>query len=355
MVSSSRLASLAHLPNSGSPTARTAEIGSRLAPSSVPPAERQGTFLPAQQVSALDIDAYGQHVAVATMAFRQDHNFWLISSTGKLFWGRYLSPWAPFEVAVLPGAAAFGVGLAYSRITPPNPTLALFEGEASEPTMLTDAGGQLGWLRYGAGDWRTGWSTSLIGSLLVRSREFVFTVPGENGPWRLAGDGAQRSFSLSPQRPFRMAVGADAEWLAVGYIAADANRLDEKSRKLLDVSPAVLALRRPFEAKARWSASPAWDAPLPGKLPDPALDFPLLAESFRLRPDALVPFRVAASLAVNGDASRVAIAEYGGWLWVRNSPAIGNWDPPYHAVPFLPSQRGLLRVFNGSGDETARS
>jgi glyoxylase-like metal-dependent hydrolase (beta-lactamase superfamily II) len=349
-----RLASLANLPKSGSARARTVEFASRRAPSSVPPADRQGTFLPAQQVSALDIDAHGQYVAVATMAFRQDHNFWLISSAGKLLWGRYLLPWAPFEVAILPGAAAFGVGLAYSCLTQPYPTLALFEGEESEPKTLADVQGQMGWLRYGAGDWRTGWTASLIGDLLVRSRKFVFTVPGENGPWRLAEDGTQRGFYPSPERPFRMAAGVDAEWLAVGYIAAEVNRLDEKSRKLLNVSPVVLALRRPFEAKALWSASPAWDAPLPAKLPDPALDFPLLAESFRLRPDALVSFHVAASLAVNGDASRLVIAEYGGWLWVRNSPAIGTWDPPYHAVPFLPRQRGLLRVFNGSGDETAR-
>jgi hypothetical protein len=63
---------------------------------------------------------------------------------------------------------------------------------------------------------------------------------------------------------------------------------------------------------------------------------------------------VAASVAVNRDASRVAGTEYGGWLWVRNSPAIGNWDPPYHVIPFLPRQRGWLRIFEASGRESVR-
>jgi hypothetical protein len=56
----------------------------------------------------------------------------------------------------------FGVGLAYSRITPPYPAISLFEGEETKETALMDAGGQMGWLRYGAGDWRTGWAASKI-------------------------------------------------------------------------------------------------------------------------------------------------------------------------------------------------
>lgn len=61
-------------------------------------------FLAPQSVSALEISSDGRFIAVTTMAFRHDRNLWLISAEGKLLWGHYLSPWAPFEVAVLPGA-----------------------------------------------------------------------------------------------------------------------------------------------------------------------------------------------------------------------------------------------------------
>lgn len=341
----------------GPPTAaiQSVRIGTQLGPSNVPPVLRQGTFLAPQSVSALDISDDGRFIAVTTMAFRQDRNFWLISAEGKLLWGRYLPPWAPFEVAVLPGAGAFGVGLAYSSITAPNPTISLFESEAWTQTAFVDAEGQLGWLRYGAGDWRTGWVASIIGDLVVRNRESVFTVATEDGPWRLSADGGRRNYPLSPQRPFRMAASANGDSLALGYIAAEPSRMDETTRKLLNVSSVVLALRRPSAAEASWSAVPVWDAPVPGELPEPAVEFPALADGFHMMPDALISFRVAASVAVNQDASRVAIAEYGGWLWVRNSPAIGNWDPPYHAIPFLPRQRGLLRIFDASGSETVRT
>jgi glyoxylase-like metal-dependent hydrolase (beta-lactamase superfamily II) len=312
-------------------------------------------FLAPQSVSALDISGDGRFIAVTTMAFRHDRNLWLISAEGKLLWGHYLSPWAPFEVAVLPGARAFGVGLAYSGLTAPYPTISLFESVAAKQTAFVDAGGQLGWLRYGAGDWRTGWVASIIGDLVVRNHESVFTVPAEDCPWRLSADGSRRAYPLTPQRPFRMVASEDGEFLALGYITADPNRMDEKTRRLLNVSSVVLALRRPSRAEASWSAGPVWDAPMPSRLPEPAVEFPALAESFHMRPDTVMPFRVAASVAVNRHSSRVAITEYGGWLWVRNSPAIGSWDPPYHAIPFLPRQRGWLRIFEASGRETVRT
>src|SRR6185369_8884590 len=86
-------------------------------------------------------------------------------------------------------------------------------------------------------------------------------------------------------------------------------------------------------------------------LPDPARDFPNMVKDFRLASDELVPGHVAAAVALNRDASRVAIVEYGVWVWVRNGPAIGKWDPPIHALNFMPSQRGRLRVFDGAGQE----
>jgi hypothetical protein len=98
---------------------QSVRIGTRQAQSNIADAQRQGMFLAPQSVSALDINDNGRFIAVTTMAFRHDHNFWLISGEGKVLWGRYLLPWAPFQVAVLPGAGAFGVWLAYSNTTVP--------------------------------------------------------------------------------------------------------------------------------------------------------------------------------------------------------------------------------------------
>jgi metallo-beta-lactamase class B len=86
-------------------------------------------------------------------------------------------------------------------------------------------------------------------------------------------------------------------------------------------------------------------------LPRPGQDLPDLASTFRLDPDALVPFRVAASVSFGAAGRHVALAEYGGWLWVRRGPAIGAWNPPYHVVPFVPRQRGRLRVATADGKD----
>ena len=91
--------------------------------SRVPYPLRQGEFLPPQSISALAISRDGRQLAVTTMAFRHDHNFWLLAEDGRVLWGRYLEPWAPGQVAVLDQATRFAVGLAYSRFTDPNPTL----------------------------------------------------------------------------------------------------------------------------------------------------------------------------------------------------------------------------------------
>jgi len=72
-----------------------------------------------------------------------------------------------------------------------------------------------------------------------------------------------------------------------------------------------------------------------------------------LKSDPPIPCRVAASVAPNADASRVAVAEYGGWISVRKGPVTGRWDPPYRAVPFVPRQRGTLRVVEAPGRAVA--
>src|SRR6516162_5745639 len=134
---------------SAAPEMRTIQIRMPVKSSNVPDAWRQGEFLKPQSISAVDVSDDGQFVGVTTMAFRHDRNFWLLAADGKVSWGRYVQPWAPFQAAVLPQGKGFGVGLAYSRITDPSPTVSLFQGEKSEETALVDNVWPMGWLRYG--------------------------------------------------------------------------------------------------------------------------------------------------------------------------------------------------------------
>jgi len=118
----------------------------------LPPLLAQGKFLSAQGVSAVDVSGDSKRIAITTMAFRHDRNFFVLSDTGKVLWGRYVLPWAPQQVAVTSKGGAFAVGMAYSRITPPYPTTALFQDEKGDETVLTDSAGESGWLRYGSGE-----------------------------------------------------------------------------------------------------------------------------------------------------------------------------------------------------------
>jgi glyoxylase-like metal-dependent hydrolase (beta-lactamase superfamily II) len=139
-----------------------------------------------------------------------------------------------------------------------------------------------------------------------------------------------------------MAASGDGRVLACGYIlpAAGAG---------LHLPPALLTVSEASSSRELWKETPAGPGPHAPELPQPGQDFPALAERFKMGPDAVVPFRVAASVAPNGDGSRVAVAEYAGWLWVRRTPAIGAWNPPYHVIPFVPRQRGWMRLATATG------
>jgi glyoxylase-like metal-dependent hydrolase (beta-lactamase superfamily II) len=348
----------------------TVRIGSS-ASHNVPAAFEQGSFVAPQAATAVDITADGKWIGITTTAFRHDRNFWLLSEDGEIQWGRYLLPWAPFQVGVGEKANDFAVGLAYSRITPPYPTLSLFRGERDEDIGLADSMGETGWLRYGSGNWRTGWVTSVIGDLLVRAGKSVITIHAADilaslaeskvntnssgGAWRLAADGTREKYPLGARRPFRMAASTDGAVLGLGYIATDPSRLYGETKPALREAVSVLSVVSAGSAKELWSVMPLWDAPDPARLPDPTEEYPEMGRKYRLGPDAILPFRVAMSVALSSDGSRVAATEYGGWMWVRRKPVIGTWDPPYHVIPFVPRQQGWLRIFDGTGAETAKA
>ena len=185
----------------------------------VPDVLRQGTFLRPQAVSAVEVSGDGRSIAVSTLAFRHDRNFWLLSSGGEPLWGRHVAPWAPFQVVASPGA--FAVGIAHSRVTGPQPVISIFTGEKEPETEIVDSLGALGWIRYGAGDWRTGWMPSLIGDLVARAGDSIVTVRGHDGAVRVDRSGRPEAFPFPYVRPYRMIASRDGTAIASGFIVLD--------------------------------------------------------------------------------------------------------------------------------------
>ena len=337
-------------------TLQTVRIAPLLPKSQVPVTTAQGRSLSPQAISAIDISPDGEFITVGTMAFSHDANVWQFAPDGSITAKRHFPPWAPMQVATLAGGRAMAVGLAYSRVTSPDPTVwcgptdeLMSTGRRDDFAEADPPDGQLARLRVGAGDWHIGWWASSLGELFVRGPDWIFKPPVH---W-LDADGQRRQLRyenknlLPTGRAMRMATSRDGKRVAFGWIGF--------SRILPDLPTHTDAVTL-WQVKPNrwvWSAPPAITNPPPA-LPDPVKDFPEMAKDFRLAPDALVPGRVVSALALNHDGSRMVIIEHAIWGWLRNTPAIGKWNPPIHLLNFLPRQRGQLRVFDGSGRELYR-
>jgi glyoxylase-like metal-dependent hydrolase (beta-lactamase superfamily II) len=331
------------------------EIGTRAHESRVPKITAQGPFLAPQAVSAVDVSADGGFITVGTMAFSHDANIWQFAPNGEVITKGYFPPWAPMQVATLRGGRAMAVGLAYSRVTSPDPTVwfgpstELFSPTRHEGLAEADApDGQVARLRPGTGHWRDGWLASHLGELFVHGPDWVFKPPRGwlDSEARRSSPTSELPNPLPTGRAMRMRSSPDGQHLAFGW---------------LGLSRSMTGLPSHSEAVSVWRVNPSqmlWSAPAvtetPAPLPDPVADFPEVAKDFRLAADAIVPGHVTAAVAFNHDKSRTAIIEYGLWSWVRSQPAIGNWDPPIHALNFLPRQRAWLRVFDATGRELFR-
>ena len=335
-------------------------IGSPLERSRVPAPLRQGAVLPPQSVSALDVSDDGRFVAVGTMAFRHDRNFWLLSAeTGEVAWGRYVETWAPAQVRALAEGQGFAVGLTYGPVTSVGSTVGLFRNETDKIAYVYDwplVGGR-GWLRYGGGDWQTGWPASVPADLFTRAGEAVIASADANNSRSVFQYDEETPRSLNVNRPFRMAASADGKVVAFGYAVHDLRGIEPKvKQRFFDAAPRGMVTVRSTagvstEKDLRDVGPVAGAAPAP-KPPEPSADFPAVAEIFNLEPTALVPFRVPMSVAVNGDGAKVAVAEYGGHSRVGRERILPRWSPR-DPIAFCPRQRGRLRVFAAPGQELA--
>jgi glyoxylase-like metal-dependent hydrolase (beta-lactamase superfamily II) len=300
----------------------------------------------------VDVSADGKWITVGTMAFSHDANVWQLAPDGSVLAKRNFPPWAPMQVATLNGGRALAVGLAYSRVTSPDPTVWFGQSDELFAATLNDAlaeadspDGQLARLRPGNGDWHTGWLASSLGELFVRGPDWVFKPPR----WFLDAEGRRHELRfeqlnlLPTSRAMRMAASADGRRVAFGWLGFN------NTTPRVPSHPNALELWQVNPNQKLWSAPPSVGPP--PTLPDPVAEVAESVKDFRLRADALVPGHATAAVSVNRDCSRVAAIEYGVWGWVRSEAAIGKWDPPIHALNFLPRQRGRLRVFNGSGRE----
>ncbi len=309
-----------------------------------------------QAVSAVEISSDGETVTVGTMAFGHDFNVWQFDSTGAIRNQYRFPPFAPLQVTTLAGGKSLAVGLAYSRVTTPEPTVWLGPADALKPGVIRDEfleadarDGELARWRTGSGPWREGWLNSQFGELFVSGPKWVFKPPNTF----MTADGERQRLRyedgnlLPTSRAARMAASCDGSRAAFGWLT------------LKDPSPEITSIREGLSVwqispnRRLWTAPPStdWDVP---PLPDPASDYPELARDFRLRADAVLPGTLTTGLALNHDGSRVALIEHAVWVWQRRGPAIGTWDPPIHALNCVPRQRGRLRVFDGDGQELSR-
>lgn len=306
-----------------------------------------------QAVSAVDVSADGKFITVGTMAFSHEPNVWQFAPDGSLLKQQRFSPFAPMQVATLSGGQGMAVGLAYSRVTSPDPTVWLGSIEALLSDKLKDdlveadsRDGEVARWRTGAGAWRDGWAVSQLGELFVRGPDWVFKPPIT---WMNA-DGQRIKLRyengnlLPTSRGARMVASKDGRRVAFGWLT-----LNEQQPGLPNARDAVNVWQT-HPNRRLWSAPPSKQMVAP-ELPDPAADYPELASNFRLKADAVLTGSIVTGLALSHDGSRVAIVEHAVRSWHRHGPAIGNWDPPIHLLNFVPRHRGRLRIFDGEGHE----
>src|SRR5712691_7968218 len=257
------------------------------------------------------------------MAFSHEPNVWQFAADGSVLSQRRFPPFAPMQVAMLSGGKAMAVGLAYSRVTSPEPTVwlgpteSLLSGPLKDEFVEADSrDSELARWRSGAGPWRDGWFASQLGELFVRGPDWVFKPPTA---WMNAeGQRVKLRYEdgnlLPTSRASRMAASREGRRVVFGWLTCSRNALASGSAKPLQpdasafrlTSNETLSVWQTQPHRRLWAVSPSADLDAPA-LPDPVADFPELARDFRLRADALLPGTIVPGLAVNHAGSSVAL------------------------------------------------
>ena len=354
--------SAAAAPDDPAPTGviprRLSAVDPRAVESAVPAIAAQGRFLAPQAVSAVDISPDGQRITVGTMAFSHEPNVWQFAPDGSILEKCHLPPWAPMQVASFGEGKFTAVGMAMSRVTGPEPgvwcsaTEKLFHDPLQDKDYQEgDQGGQFARWRFGQDDWQAGWLGSSFGELFVHGPDWFFQPP----TLFVGADGRRQKLRyedknlLPTHRATRMVASADGQRIAFSWVCS------REAAPGLTAEKNLLSLWGVQPNHPLWAVAPSMNSE-PPPLPDPIHDFPELKEQgFRLGADQLIPGSIATALAINHDGSRVALIESRVWIWLRTAPAIGKWDPPIHALLFIPNQCGRLRVFDGEGKELLRA
>ncbi|MDB5386235.1 MAG: hypothetical protein JWM11_1881, partial [Planctomycetaceae bacterium] len=306
-----------------------------------------------QSVSAVHISPDAKIITVGTMAFSHEPNVWQIGPDGSVLNQSRMPPFAPMQVATLRGGKSLAVGLAYSRITSPEPTVwigptdALLKGTLKDEFQEADSrDSELARWRTGTGPWREGWMASQLGELFVSGPDWVFKPPTTF--MNVDGQRVKLRYEdgnlLPTSRAAHMAASGDGRHIAFGWLTL------KEPEPTISTSRDALSVWQIQPNRRQWAIPASTDLDAPA-LPDPTADFPELARDFRLRFDAILPGTIVTGLALNHDGSRIAIIEHAVWCWQRKGPAIGKWDPPIHVLNFVARQIGRLRVFNGDGQE----
>jgi hypothetical protein len=225
-------------------TVRQVQVAPPAAQSRVPATTAQGRSLAPQAISAVHVSADGKFITVGTMAHSHDANVWQFAADGTVLAKRHLPPWAPMQVATLDGGKALAVGLAYSRVTSPEPTVWLGGADAllREPLKDTFAeadtrDSEMARLRPGVGDWRTGWLASHLGELFVHGPDWAFKPPG----LFLHADGTRTRLryedknQLPTSRATRMAASRDGKRVAFGWLSLNQPADPRKPRHAVSI------------------------------------------------------------------------------------------------------------------------
>ncbi len=270
---------------------------------------------------------------------------------------RHFPPWAPMQVATLAGGQAMAVGLAYSRVTSPDPTVWMGPAETLMHETLKDefrGGGSVRRTTCAAASGRGRLAHGMVGQLLgraVRARTGLGVQAAVAIP-RRRGKRQQLRYEdknqLPTNRAMRMAASPDGKRVAFGWLGFS-REVVGSPRTATPSACGRSSRTRDSGRRRRW--------PERRRTPRPGGGFSRIRtwrRSFAWRRRCscramwLRPWRSTAMARA--------------WRWWNTASGVGcetnrrseSGTRRFSVLNFLPKQRGRLRVFDGEGREMYR-